>query len=334
MRVAKLWLGAFCCSLLLATGAQAKEETLPSKIELSSWKVPWDNTRPRDPAVDSKGNVWFCGQQGNYIAKLDPKTGKFKRFELSRNTNPHNLIIDDRDMVWYAGNKNGHIGKLDPITGNITRYTMPDKAASDPHTLIQSDRGDIWFTVQWGNFVGKLKRLSGSIDLYPVPTKDARPYGIKMDKSGQPWVALLGTNKLATVKDGDVVEFSLPRAEARPRRLEISKDGMLWYVDYATGYLGQFNPNDQSVEEWQLPSGSGAKPYGTALDKNGTLWIADTAEIPNTLYGFDTKAKAFVSQTDVDFGGHIRHTFYNPKSDKVWFGTDSGYIGNAAPAAE
>ena len=93
-------------------------EPTQANLDIQEWQVPWPNTRPRDPAVDSTGNVWFCGQGGNYIAVFNPKTKTFKRFELSANTHPHNLIIDSNDNVWYAGNGNNHIGKLNPKTGD------------------------------------------------------------------------------------------------------------------------------------------------------------------------------------------------------------------------
>ena len=106
------------------------------------WKVPWGAAadRPRDPYVAPDGSVFFVGQQGNYVARLDPRTGEFKRYEVDPGTNPHNLIVDPQGMVWYSGNRNGMIGRLDPRTGAITRYPMPDARVTDPHTLVFDTR--------------------------------------------------------------------------------------------------------------------------------------------------------------------------------------------------
>ena len=54
--------------------AQADRTAAASAPKL--WSTPWDG-RPRDPFADQKGNVWFVGQAGNYIGRLDPKTGEF-----------------------------------------------------------------------------------------------------------------------------------------------------------------------------------------------------------------------------------------------------------------
>jgi virginiamycin B lyase len=144
-------------------------------VEITEWTVPWPSTRPRDPAVDAQGRVWFVGQVGNYIARLDPKSGDFKRFELPAKALPHNLVLDAGGDVWYAGNGDAHIGRLDPRTGAVRRYAMPDSAARDPHTLVAAPNGDLWFTVQGGNFVGHLARETGRVRLVAVPTPRARP---------------------------------------------------------------------------------------------------------------------------------------------------------------
>src|ERR687883_99926 len=82
-------------------------------VEIAEWRVPWEKSRPRDPYMDATGRVWFVGQAGNYVAYLDPTTGRFKRYEVPAGTYPHNLIVDGDGYVWFAGNAAGYIGRLD-----------------------------------------------------------------------------------------------------------------------------------------------------------------------------------------------------------------------------
>ena len=72
-------------------------------VVITEWKVPWAQTRPRDPYVDPQGRVWFVGQAGNYIAYLEPSSGQFKRYEVDPGTHPHDLIVDPKGLVWYPG---------------------------------------------------------------------------------------------------------------------------------------------------------------------------------------------------------------------------------------
>ena len=92
---------ALALSLSVALGHSAVAQTprTGAASEMKTWSTPWSGTRPRDPFADQKGNVWFVGQVGNYVARLDPKSGEFKRYEVEDGTNPHNLVVDAKGQV-------------------------------------------------------------------------------------------------------------------------------------------------------------------------------------------------------------------------------------------
>ena len=333
MKSTLAWLPAL---MVVAVGVGTVGESVSfaaeDAIEITEWVVPWENTRPRDPYVDGQGRVWFVGQVGNYLAYLDPQTGRFKRYELDEGTGPHNLIVDDDGVVWYAGNRASHIGRLDPKTGELTKYKMPDTAAGDPHTLTFDGNGDIWFTVQRGNFVGKLGTRTGSIELVSIPTARARPYGIVVDGNNRAWFCELGTNKLGSIDPEtlELEEIELPRADTRPRRLQVASDGQLWYVDYTGGYLGRLDPATGDIEEWLVPGGASARPYGMAIDDHDRLCFVETGVDPNRFVGFDPSTETFFSTTSIaSGGGSVRHMYYHPPDREIWFGTDSNTIGRA-----
>jgi virginiamycin B lyase len=313
-------------TIVLPWTAPRAAEMAPAELE--EWKVPWENSRPRDPFATTD-KVWFVGQRGNYVANLDPTNGKFAKFDLPPKALPHNVVVDGKGVVWYAGNGDAHIGRIDPVTGTVERIDMPDPAARDPHTLTFDRKGQLWFTVQGGNFIGRLDPETRAVKLIAVPTKDARPYGIKIDSQGRPWVVEFGTNKLAVVDPTamTIAEVTLPRAGARPRRIEITPDDAIWYVDYAEGFLGRYDPKIATFEEWLAPGGAGAQPYGMALDARGRLWFVEFGVKPARFVGFDTTAKKVVSLTDIPSGGGVRHMHFHEPSQTVWFGTDSGTIG-------
>ncbi|HEY0672323.1 MAG TPA: hypothetical protein VGD27_08660 [Longimicrobiales bacterium] len=319
---------AFPLLLVALLPSLAEAQTL----DLQEWTVPWSDSRPRDPYVDGQGRVWFVGQEGNYIAYLEPKAGTFKRFEIEAGTYPHNLIVDARGMVWYAGNRNARIGRLDPASGEIKTYPMPNAAARDPHTLIFDNSNNIWFTVQGGNQVGRLHTNTGKVDLIAVPTERARPYGIAVDAKGRPWVNLFGSNKLAVIDPAtlQLKEIALPRADARTRRIGITRDDAIWYVDYAGGYLGRYDQRTSKFEEWLLPGGAESRPYAMAIDDRDRIWVVETGVQPNTFVGFDPRSKAFFATSPIESGGGtVRHMYFHPATREIWFGTDRGTIGRA-----
>jgi virginiamycin B lyase len=302
-------------------------------VAIKEWKVPFEPGRPRDPFVAPDGAVWFVGQQNHYLARFDPVTEKFTQRKLGDGAGPHNLIVGADGIVWYAGNKRGYIGRYDPHTDDIQKIKMPNADADDPHTLIfDRDGHNIWFTVQWGNFVGRLNIKTRDVDLIRVPTDDARPYGIIMAPDGAPWIALLGTNKLASVDPVSLklTEHDLPEPETGPRRLVATRDGHIYYVDYSLGRIGHLNPVTGNVREWPSPSGEGSGPYAMAIDDRDRVWYVETGVSPNKLIGFSLKSGTFMSETAIPSGGgSVRHMIYDQKTDSLWFGADRGTIGQA-----
>ena len=316
-----------CLCILLCTFIVYAEP-----VEIREWLVPWKDTRPRDPYVDKKGRVWFCGQAGAYIAYLNPDTGNFRKYDLEEGSAPHNLIVDRKGYVWFAGNTKGYIGRLSPGSGIIKKYPMPDPAIKDPHTLVFDSKGDIWFTAQFSNAVGKLSVTTGKIDIIQIASPAARPYGIAVDSKDRPWIALFGTSKLATVDPVtlELEEIDLPDRKMRPRRLVITSYNKVWFVDYATGTLGRYNPRTGRFTIRQVPGGEHAMPYAMTVDDGDHLWFVETGLKPNRLVSFNPWTKEFSGMTDIPSGGSVvRNMYFHPASREIWFGTDTNFIGRA-----
>lgn len=302
-------------------------------VALTEWMVPWERTRPRDPAVGLDGRVWFVGQEGNYVAQLEPASGKFTRIEIDPGTNPHTVNIDRDGNAWYTGNRNAMIGRIDAKTGTITRYAMPDSSARDPHTIAFDRAGDLWFTVQNGNMVGHLSKATGKVRLAKMDKRGTRPYGIVVDDKGRPWFNLFGTNSIATIDPASmrVREYPLPDTRARSRRIALTTDGAVWYVDYSRGFLGRLDPVTGLVKEHAMPGGATSLPYAMTVDDNDRLWFVETGRQPNRLVGFDPRASKFFGATDLGPAGPntVRHMVFDKATRSIWFGTDRGTIGRA-----
>ena len=320
--------------LLVVSGSATAVAQTVSTVPIDEWTVPWPDTRPRDPFTDVAGGVWFVGQTGDYMARLDPVTGSFARRDLPAGTGPHNLVVADDGSIWVAGNRTAELQVHDPTEGLTARISMPDPAARDPHTLVFAEDGTLWFSVQNGNFVGRLKTASdpARVELISVPTPSSRPYGIVLDDGGRPWFTEFAGGKIGTIDPEtlELREYELPRPETRPRRLMLTSDGSVWYVDYAGGMLGRLDPTDGSVREWSAPGGSEARPYGMAVDEKDVLWFVETGTAPNRLVGFDPATEQFFSVTEIESGGgSVRHMHYDVARGDLWFGTDAGTIGRA-----
>ena len=257
----------------------------PSPVPVKQFEVPWGREgRPRDPAVHPDGSIFFVGQEANYVARLDPRTGEFKKYDIEAGANPHTCVVDARGIVWYTGNRNGTIGRLDPSTGEVTSFKTPE-GIRDPHTMVWDKQGNLWFTAQNAGAVGHFNVTTKAFRI--VKTADrSRPYGIVMDSRGRPWFNLFGTNMIGTVdpQSLELKTYPVGDARTRDRRIAIDANDRLYYTDYSRGYLGRLDPATGKTEEWALPGGATSLPYAMAIDDRNRVWVAESnPQRPNRL---------------------------------------------------
>ena len=283
----------------------------PVTIAFKEWKVPTLGQRSRDPIAAADGSIWWAGQFGNLIGRIDPRTGEMKEYPLPPNSLPHSVTLDAAGNVWYTGNGNGTVGKLDPNSGKMTVYKMPDPSAKDPHTPIFDRNGVLWFTLQQSNMLGRMDPATGEVKLVTMPRPRAKPYGIKLDSKGVPWVACNGSNCIARVdpKTMAIKLYPLPDEKTTGRRLDIAKDDTIWYVNSGRGRLGHLDPKTGAVKEWPSPSGPKSHPYAIAV-VNGIVWYNESGMRPDALVRFDPKTETFQSWAIPSGGiyaGIVRH---------------------------
>lgn len=317
-------------ALALSFSVNLKADTLPGLLEFKEWTVPWEDTRPRDPYVAPDGTVWFVGQVGHYVARLDPETGEMKKFDIP-GAGPHTVVVSDNGTPWYAGNKDKHIGKMNPDNGEVTLFSMPE-GIDDPHTMGWTSNGNLWFTAQWSNYIAKLDTKTGTVEKVALPRKNMRPYGLVVGPDDRPWVAFMGGNAIGTVNPQtmalDVIET--PTEDSLIRRIGMTSDGRIWWGDNALGHLGLYDPQQETMQEWSTRGGEAAGIYAMAVDNKDRIWYVETGLQPNRFVGFDSHSEEFISIDAVPSGGiTIRHMVFDQESNAIWFATDANTVGKA-----
>ncbi len=279
-------------------------------IKLTEWVLPQLGQRTRDPIQHADGSIWYAGQYGNLIGRLDPRTGQAKEYPLPPNAMPHTVELDAQGRPWYSGNKNGTIGWIDPASGKATVYKMPDPK-SDPHTLAFDKNGIVWFTFQASNLIGRLDPATGDLKVVPVAAQRSQPYDIKIDAEGTPWASCNARPCLLKVNPTtmEVTEVPLPLPGTTVRRFAIAPDGMIWFVNSGRGQLGRLNPKTGEIKEWASPSGSRSHPYGIVF-LDGAVWYNESAMRPDALVRFDPATETFQSwpiPSGEIYAGHLRN---------------------------
>ena len=267
------------------------------RVAFKEWQTPTLGVRSRDPIQAADGMIWYAGQWGDLIGRINPKTGAIKEYKLPAKAKPHTVTIDAKGNVWYMGNGNATIGYLDPKTEKITEYKMPDPAAKDPHSAIFDAKGILWFTMQVSNRVGRLDPATGEIKTVAMTVPNSRPYGIKISPvDGAPWFACNGRGCIVRIDPATMAltEVKVPGDNATVRRLAFDRDGTIWYVNSGEGRLGRYDPRSGAIKEWPSPSGPKSHPYAIAV-VNGIVWYNESAQRPDTLVRFDPRTESFQS---------------------------------------
>ena len=267
----------------------------PYQIDTKAWKAIKLGQRTRDPVEASDGMIWYVGQWGNVIGRIDPRTDKVQEWDLPDASFPHSVVIDKAGGIWFLGNGNGTIGKFDPATGKSNVFKMPLPDAKDPHTGEFDQDGVFWFSLQQSDMIGRFDPATNEVKLVKTK-KNAKPYGLKITSDGTPWVACNGSACLYKVdrKTMELTEIKLPLPGTTVRRIDVAQDGRIWYVNSGKGRLGVFDPVTGKMNEWDSPSGPDSHPYGVNVVE-GVVWYNESGVRPDVLVRFDPKTEKFQS---------------------------------------
>ena len=275
----------------------AKQVDGDTQISFKEWVMPSLGQRSRDPVEAPDGMIWYVGQWGNVIGRINPNTNEIREWPMPAGAHPHTVVMDKEGKAWWTGNKNGTIGYFDPKTEKHTVYKMPDqKKVHDPHTLAFDKQGIVWFSAQNSQHVGRLDPTTGDIKVWQVQTPKAQPYAVKVDSKGNVWISCNGAPCLIKIdpKTFEISEFSLPLQGTTVRRLDIDSQDRVWYVNSGRGRLGVYDPATGLAKEWDSPSGRSSHPYGIAVI-NDIIWYNESNVRPDMLVRFDPKTEKFQS---------------------------------------
>jgi len=251
-----------------------------AQIIFKEWQTPTLGQRSRDPIQGRDGTIWWAGQWGNVIGRINPATGEMKEYPLPANAMPHTVTLDAKGNVWYTGNKNATIGYLDPRTEKITEFKMPDPDSKDPHSAIFDAKGVLWFTMQLSNRVGRLDPATGDIKIVEMTMPKSRPYGIKIAPDGTPWFACNGRPCIVRI-DPQTMELTVvkvPGEKGRVRRLDIDRDGSAATAPRRERSRSGLHPADRSLTP--MRSSSSTASSGTTSRGRGRMRWFDSTRRP------------------------------------------------------
>ena len=178
------------------------------------------------------------GAIGNY----DPKTGKWKIWEMPPEFNKDNIQLNQVTINYHVDGKvwtntndgTGNIYRLDVNTGKYEQYQplkmLPGGPAANAIYQVSPDsKNNAWLGEFRNNYIGRIDAKTGDVAFYPVPTE-----------------------------------------KSRNRRGRMDENDNFWFAEYRGNKLGMFDTKTLAIKEWPMTSPWSA-PYDLVTDAKGDI---------------------------------------------------------------
>jgi len=111
--------------------------------DIKEWNPPFRGPRRLHVAAD--GIVWVPGFGSGVFGKFDPKTEKWKVYDLPDKDNqiPYALNIDPKGYIWICGTGNDTMYRFNPKTEKLVEFRMPSRVTYTREIEFDAD-GNLW----------------------------------------------------------------------------------------------------------------------------------------------------------------------------------------------
>jgi len=121
-------------------------------------------------------------QQGNFVGRLDPKTGAIKVVHPpTANARPYGMAVNSKGVVFFVEFGANKVASIADDM-KITEYPLPDPGARPRRIAIDAD-DIIWYTDFARGYLGRLDPKTGKVTEWQSPSgPKSEPYGIVFTK--------------------------------------------------------------------------------------------------------------------------------------------------------
>lgn len=269
----------------LSTGTAPFQPTLtsaPTDWALSVKYAGPNTSQPGRPAIDAAGNVWVPNLGNNSLTQFSPQGVVYSGtagYTGSGMNQPDALAVDSSGNVWVANLGSGVASEFNntgtPAT--VSGYSTQN-GASYGVAIGQVNT--------WVSGSSSTTGLSPSGALVYRGTASTTDVGVAVDASDRVWMADLVSNQVAVI-----YTVTLGRAESTfaltglnaPAAISIDASSNLWLANSGANTVTKVTtgntlglPTTGTVTTTASGAAGIFKPYYTAVDGAGTIWVGNT----------------------------------------------------------
>jgi virginiamycin B lyase len=220
-----------------------------------------------DLGIDRDGNLLLGMMYQGAVARFDPKTEKFRIWQLPperlRDNSQLNMVTNQAHVdgkLWVNDAGPSTLLRLDLATGKFEEFDplsiLPGGRQGYSIYDVRADsRNNVYVTDFQKNYVIKVDAKTGKFTAYQTGTPFSRNRRGRIDDQDRFWFAEYRGNKIAMLdtKEERIQEWPLPTRFTQPYDVIWDKDGRLWTGGMTTDRVVRLDPKSGEAVEYPLP---------------------------------------------------------------------------------
>ena len=284
---------ASVAALAVVLGATLSAAQAAPVGKLTQFKVPTDNSQPRNITVGSDGNLWFTegnevftpgpdpdggGTFHRNIGKITP-AGAITEFRIEEGIGPtqcfcllNDIVQGPGDVLYFTTNNPG-LGRI-TTGGEILPFVAPNNSLANG-SGIAAHGDDIWYADSNNDSLWRYDTTGPDTGFtqFPVP----EPSDVAVDEAGIVWFAATSDQAIGRLDPATGNATLTPTVNLVPWGITVAADGDVWFsARFVPQGVGELDPDTNNVREFPLTDNPG--PQDIAASPDGSVWFTQTTE--------------------------------------------------------
>ena len=153
----------------------------PDSRKVAEFPVP-QGSRPYGLVIGADQMIWYVGDYGRAVIRLDPGTGRLTLFKTpTPNADLRRMGIDGDGNLWAGALETGKLVKVDYRSGEVTEYTPPTQDPGPQSVKVDTKRNLIWFNERYADKMARFDPSDNSFVEFPLPSVNTDGRRIRLD---------------------------------------------------------------------------------------------------------------------------------------------------------
>ena len=162
----------------------------------------FDAPRGRGPygiAASPNGVVYYASLAGNYVGRIDPKTGEATVLNLpTPNQGARRVWPDSQGRIWVSEWNAGKVAVYDPIRGTWREWRLPGSAPR-AYAVYVDEQDMVWLSDFGANSVVRFDPVSEEFDVFDLPGNPGNVRQI-LGREGEVWLPESAADQLVVIR--------------------------------------------------------------------------------------------------------------------------------------